>query len=203
MTIYAKTKKGMDEMLSSKTNIDKALGSVLILVDGQRSDVDLSSMILRLKAPADSLAMLLHGGFIEPSVVTAPVVHTLTAEELSRAKAKAQQVQAQKDATQDENTSTFLTTYSYMVGEAKKHLGLRGFGLQLKLERAQTPDELRSLIAPMSESIAKSQGLQAGNDFKKLCTDMLDVKQLRDASQRLVDEAQRVQARRSQLRRVA
>jgi hypothetical protein len=203
VTIYVKTKKGMDEMLARRASIDMALNSVLVLVDGKRSIDQLNDLIARAKAPADSLALLAYGGFIEAYVAKAPVAKVVTAQEQAFAQQQAHDEQLKKTAEQDLTTSTFLKAYSYMVAEAKKHLGLRGFGLQLKLERAQNMDELRTLITSMSDSIAKTQGLDMGNDFKRHCTEMLDVKQVRDASMRLAEQARAVQERRAQLRRVA
>lgn len=190
-------------MLARRSSIDMALNSVLVLIDGKRSINELNALINRAKAPADSLELLAYGGYIEPYVAKAPVVIQLTAEESARHHAQARDAEQKMVAARDEATSTFLNTYSYMVGEAKKHLGLRGIGLQLKIERAQTSEQLRTLISPMSDSIAKSQGLDAANDFKRLCTEMLDAKQVREASMRLVNEARTIEQRRAQLRRVA
>lgn len=204
-TIYAKTRKGMDELFARKPSISHALNSVLIIVDGVRSETELKPLIEVARAPADSLSILLHGGYIEARVVSvASMVKPATTD--AQMKAREQQSAArheEKNAVDEQNTTAFLSTYNHMVGEAKKHLGIRGFGLQLKLERAKTIDDLRTLIGPLSEAVAKSHGLQIANNFVRDCDELMNAAEIRKAGQQLVSEARALEERRAKLRRVA
>ncbi len=203
-TIYAKTKKGMDEMLARKPSIDLALNSVLILVDGVRTAEQIAPLLAAARAPSDSLSLLHHGGYIEPRVVhvqTHRPAATTEQTPLSRENALRQ---TQAKAKSDEAQSTaFVEVYNHMVNETKKHLGLRGLGYQFKLERATTMNDLRTIMGPLSEAVAKTQGLQVANDFVRDCDDKMDAQQVRAASTRLVDEARAIEERRAKLRRVA
>jgi hypothetical protein len=207
-TIYAKTKKGMDEIILRKPSIDLGLNSVLVLVDGRRNTDELNALILRAKAPADSLQMLLHGGFIEPRVV--PVQSSRSTSEASQgpstrqAPLVTQSAPETRTADQDASTTVFLQAYTHLVGVTKKRLGIRGLPFQFKLERAKSIDDLRSLILPMSEAVAKAQGLTAANEFVSETKQLMSDKAVREESQRLVDEAKALQEqKKTVLRRVA
>lgn len=207
-TIYAKTKKGMDEIILRKPSIDLALNSVLVLVDGRRNAADINALILKAKAPADSLQMLLHGGFIEPRVV--PVAASRSASGASagpstrQAPLTAQSPAETRSAAQDAATTMFLEAYTHLVGVTKKRLGLRGLPFQFKLERAKTIEDLRSLILPMSEAVAKAQGLTAANEFVVETKQMMSDTAVREESLRLVAEAKALQEqKKTVLRRVA
>jgi hypothetical protein len=210
-TIYVKTKKGMDEIIQRKPSIDLALNSVLVLIDGRRNAAELDALILRAKAPADSLQLLLHGGFIEPRVVQVqparPSMDALQARNAQLQKeqqAQQERADAPRTAAQDATTTVFLETYTHLVGVTKKRLGLRGLPFQFKLERASTIDDLRSLVGPMSELVAKVQGLNAANEFVNETKQMMDDSTVREESMRMVAEAKAVDERKKTgLRRVA
>jgi hypothetical protein len=204
MTIYAKTKKGMDEMLARKPSIDLALNSVLILVDGVRTAEQIAPLLAAAKAPSDSLSMLHHGGFIEPRVVHVQTQRPAATKEQDQQTRENLLRQTQAKAKADDVQSTaFIEVYTHMVNETKRHLGLRGLGYQFKLERATSMNDLRSIMGPLSEAVAKTQGLQAANDFVRDCDEKIDARQVREASAKLVNEARAIEERRAKLRRVA
>lgn len=209
-TIYVKTKKGMDEMNGRRPTIDLGLNSVLVIVDGRRTAAQLIELIAKAKAPPDTLERLLQGGFIEARVVQVHPGRTAQPGPATR-QAPVTQFQTEQErrdeprtAQQDATTTVFLETYTHLVGVTKKRLGLRGLPFQFKLERAKTIDDLRSLIAPMSEAVAKAQGLDEANEFVSETNQLIDDKMVREESLRLVAEAKAVDERKKTvLRRVA
>jgi hypothetical protein len=62
-TIYAKTDRGLAEFETRAYRLHPRLRTVLILIDGRRSDLELVQM---LHHAAEGIVMLLEGGFIEP-----------------------------------------------------------------------------------------------------------------------------------------
>ncbi len=198
-TIYAKTKKGMDEIILRKPSIDLALNSVLVLVDGRKTAGEINAILAKFKAPADSLQMLLHGGFIETRVVQVQPARSAQLQQSPQA-----QSDAPRTVAQDATTTIFLETYAHLVGVTKKRLGLRGLPFQFKLERASTIDDLRSLVGPMSELVAKVQGLNEANAFVSETKQVMDDTKVREESLRMVAEAKAVDERKKTgLRRVA
>ncbi|MDE2047153.1 MAG: hypothetical protein KGJ44_01985 [Betaproteobacteria bacterium] len=142
MLTYRKTRKGMEELLVRRGNLDAALNSVLILVDGERSIAEILRLSRAAHAPADALATLVYGGYIER---TAPAVITPT-----------------KASAQSEQDAAFQLLYRGMVDIALNELGLRGIRIQLRIERAVGLQELRALAQPLADAVARVRGLSAG-----------------------------------------
>ncbi len=163
MTIYIKTRKGMDELLAKRNGIDARLNTALIFVDGQRSTQDLLAALKASGLPADTLEILLHGGYIaevKPKVTALPAavqVQKPVAEPTGNESGS-----GHKDASQH---VAFQALYEFMVKKSKELLGLRGFTFQLRIERAQDVASLLELVNAMSEAVAKKHGLQAANVF--------------------------------------
>lgn len=167
MTIYIKTAKGMEEIIARRSSIDMRLNSALVLVDGKRSVRAISQALEQAGLPADAMEMLLHGGFIEIKTVApvAQVVATSTPVESSSDGAPVSTVDTEAAAKSKLARKSFQALYEFMVNTTKESLGLRGFPLQLRIERAADVIALTELVAPISESIAKRHGLQQANDF--------------------------------------
>jgi hypothetical protein len=181
MTIYSKTAKGMEEIIARRSSIDTRLNSALVLVDGKRSARLISEALEQAGLPADAMEMLLHGGFIEVKktvpVAAAPVGTPL--QPVAKPAPAAQAADSAQDYTatvvspidneaaakSKQARQAFQALYEFMVSSTKESLGLRGFPLQLRIERAADVVALTELVAPISESIAKRHGLQQANDF--------------------------------------
>lgn len=142
MLTYRKTRKGMEELLVRRGNLDAALNSVLILVDGERSIAEILRLSRAAHAPADALATLVYGNYIERTTPAAQAPAQLSAE-------------AEQDAA-------FQLLYRGMVDIALNELGLRGIRMQLRIERAVGLQELRALAQPLADAVARVRGLSAG-----------------------------------------
>jgi hypothetical protein len=178
MTIYYKTAKGMEEIIARRTSIDPRLNSALVLVDGKRSARLISEALKQAGLPADAMEMLLYGGFIEvKKVVPAPSVSATASDPQALATSHSTDassdnaatvvspIDAEAAAKSKLARKSFQALYEFMVSTTKESLGLRGFPLQLRIERAADVIALTELVAPISESIAKRRGLQQANDF--------------------------------------
>ena len=156
-TIYARTRKGDEELKARQSQLGAVVNGMLMLVNGRRSRDDLMSVANRLGARPDCLDDLASRGFIELHTAPAPVAVPVAAA-LERLPADAH--------TSDADCSGKL--YAHLIGAAKKHLGLKGFIYHLKVEKAATLAERRALIEPLSEAIAKAKGMAAANEFLKI-----------------------------------
>jgi hypothetical protein len=146
--IYTRTEKGKEEVGARRHALDARLNSVLFLVDGKRTRDDINLLVKRLGNPADSLDRLVEGGYVQ--TVEKPPAPAKVADSATHSRA-------------DSDLQNVL--YQHLIAAAKKHLGMRGFMFHLKIEKAVDLTELRALITPMSEAIAKSQGLATANRF--------------------------------------
>lgn len=165
MTTYIKTRKGMDELLARRNGIDARMNSALLFVDGKRSVNELHRLLKASGLPADTLDILLHGGFIikaQPKTdMQSRPMPTLMSQPMVKAPANDGHVRPGSDQAFE----AFQSLYTFMVKKSKVLLGLRGIAHQMRIERARDVAALIGLVNPMCETIAKRHGLQVANEF--------------------------------------
>lgn len=159
MTVYKKTHKGMEELLTVEPTINSRLIGVLVLVDGNRESTEINELAKDAGLPLDALDILLHGGYLERKFKGSPT----PVRQMSQPKPK---VQPRALPEGDRQFQGFQDLYAYMVKNTKKLLGLGGFFFQLRIERADSPEGLKKLIVPLSDSIARKHGFEAAENFK-------------------------------------
>ena len=160
MAVYKKTEKGMNELLAITARINARLVGVLILVDGERDSAEVIRLAKEVNLPADALDILLHGGFIEKKFKG-------TAEPADKSNRPHQETVAPKRGDASTRLKGFNDLYSYLVGETKTLLGLRGFIYQLRIERATTLLELKALIEPIGQIVLKKHGSVTARTFMR------------------------------------
>ncbi|MNU89314.1 hypothetical protein D3C71_791470 [compost metagenome] len=138
--IYAKTAAGRREMEDRALRLAPALRSVLLLVDGQRDGRELQQMAQGLRAPEDVLEQLLSMTLIEAvggSVERAPDVPVT--------------VQLGDDPLR------YQQLRDWMAESVRKHLGLKGYLIQLKIERSRTAVGLEQLWPEVATALGKAK----------------------------------------------
>jgi len=161
MTVYKKTQKGMNELLARSPSIDVRVFNVLVLVDGVRESSEINILAAQADLPVDALEILFHGGFIEKKfkgssampAAQIPVTPAPRPPKPTRSPEAPSKYQG------------FNNLYSYLVAQTKELLGLRGFMHQLRIERATTVVELKALIGPLGEAIARKHGFGIAQNF--------------------------------------
>jgi hypothetical protein len=164
--IYTRTDKGHGEVGARRPVLSARLNSVLFLVDGKRTRDDIDALVKRLGNPADSLDQLVEGGyvqFVEKPPVPVPVQVTVADGAVPDTGDPVHSSMLPTHSLADSALQNVL--YQHLIAAAKKYLGMRGFMFHLKIEKAIDLPELRALITPMSEAIAKSKGMSTANSF--------------------------------------
>lgn len=146
--IPSKTAAGRDEIEKRSRKLSSGLRSILLLIDGQRSARDLKSVIAGVHAPADALEQLVELGLIAEAAPAA----TDTIE--------------QAPPRTSEAVNRYNMLYALMSDGIREHLGLRGYFVQLKVERSGTVDELLALLPDLSTAVTKAKGSQVGAEFE-------------------------------------
>ena len=164
VTVYRKTAKGATEVETRAHKLPPRLRSALILVDGKRSDTDLRALI----GPAgdESLQILAEGGFIDVFSVAAVT--------------RAVQAPAAAASNAGPSTSPPSTTTSSDVTLRRREavravnelLGPMGESLSIRLERAKTIDELRTLLEQALPVIVGARGRDAARAFADRFSDL-------------------------------
>ncbi|WP_433853802.1 hypothetical protein [Stenotrophomonas nitritireducens] len=138
--IHAKTAAGRREIEDRGLRLAPALRSVLLLVDGQRDSRELQQMAQGLRAPEDVLEQLAALGLIEAvggSVERAPEVPVTT--QLGDDPLRCQQLR------------------DWMAESVRRHLGLKGYLIQLKIERSRNAVGLEQLWPEVAAALGRAK----------------------------------------------
>ncbi len=141
--IHAKTAAGRQEIEDRGLRLAAGLRSVLLLVDGQRDGNELRQMALGLRAPDDVLEQLSALGLIEviggsvdraPAAPVAPLTSHLGDDPL-----RYQQLR------------------DWMSETVRKHLGLKGYMIQLRIDRCRDAPGLEQLWPDVAGALGKAK----------------------------------------------
>jgi hypothetical protein len=146
--IYRKTAKGIAEIETRIYRLAPRLRSMLIVVDGRRSDADLGSM---MPQAAESLAALMQEGFIEElaHLVTTPAPLPPPAA----------------PAGPPAPNPRFEAMKRDLIRAFNDRIGPAGENIAIKMERAATEDEFRALLPQAVRLIGLAQGKAASDLF--------------------------------------
>lgn len=148
-SIYDKTAKGREEIATRKFQLASRLRALLVLVDGHRPEEELLRNVAGLGLTESALQELLTQGYI----VLATSYASLPEPEPEPAPEAAPPIPQPSDQVRQ-----FQSVYDFYNKTIKSTMGLRGFTLQLKVEKAGSVDELRQLRDPYVEAVQKAKG---------------------------------------------
>lgn len=136
--LHAKTAAGRQEIDDRGRRLPAALRSILLMVDGQRDDDALRALMPGLRAPADTLEQLVAMGLIEVVGGSAtPAVATAFT------------------AGREHDPALYQRLYDAMSEAVRRHLGLKGYFLQLKIERCTDAAALEKLWPELVAAMGK------------------------------------------------
>ncbi len=145
--IFDKTDKGREEIATRKCGLAPRLRPLLVMVDGKQSAADLLKKVAGIGLNEESISELLNKGFIQAvSASGIPIVDAAEAEETTAT-----------GALPDEQ-SQFDAIYRFYTETIKSTIGLRGYALQLSVEKAASVDDFRSLRQPYVDAVLKAKG---------------------------------------------
>lgn len=168
-TIFDKTDKGREEISTRKYQLASRLRTLLVLVDGKQSKDELLKKVAGLGLTAENLDELINSGFIQAIASSAPTV--ATPADPVPAKAAAPQAEiASASQVLPEGQNQFQAIYQFYTETIKSTIGLRGYPLQLKVEKATSIEDFRELRKPYLEAVLKAKG----NEMARSLRDRLD-----------------------------
>ncbi len=150
--IYDKTEKGQDEIHTRKNHLPSRMRSLLVLVDGKTGDDALLKKVAGLGLTRESIEELLQQGFIAPHPDQTP------SEVAVGAPSAEPEAHPDKSAILPEGETQWEALYHFYTTTIKSTLGLRGYALQLKVERCASIDDFRALRQPYVDAVLKSKG---------------------------------------------
>jgi len=156
-----------------------ALRNVLLLVDAHRTGAQLKELISGGNAPPDALELLATMGVIEVTTAVAAAeapppaalppgksiipppkeMPLLEPEPAPAAPASA------RTADEDAASQRFNQLYTLMNELVSDYLGLRGYFMQLKIEKCSNAEELLALQGELGQALAKAPGKEVATEL--------------------------------------
>jgi hypothetical protein len=171
--IYDKTAKGKEEITTRKYQLASRLRTLLVMVDGRQTVAELLQKVAALDLGESHLEELLAGGFIAEAKTTSLQVSqqpqpaaSATAPENSTELPNSDLGLGHDDGSGMSEVERFQAAYIFFNETIKSTLGLRGYMLQLKVERAGTLDEFRELRLPYLEAVKKAKGTEMARSLR-------------------------------------
>lgn len=165
--IYDKTDKGREEIVTRKYHLASRLRTLLVMVDGKQNHQDLLKKVAGLGLNEQHLQELIDQEYI---ATLAPVLPVLLSENLPAIPDLLLEVTPATDQIATSNHVTdaerFQALYNFFNETIKSAIGLRGYGLQLKVEKATNLDDFRELRQPYIEAVLKAKGKETARSFR-------------------------------------
>jgi hypothetical protein len=170
--VFDKTEKGREEISTRKHHLAPRLRTLLVLVDGKQGKEELLKKVAGIGLGEEGIEELMNNGFIEiPASPSAVVTEPATPpEKQSEASAQAD---AQADAILPEGENQFQAIYHFYNETIKSTIGLRGYGLQLKVEKAVSIEDFRALRQPYLEAVLKAKGNEMARSLRNRLDQLL------------------------------
>jgi len=164
--IYRKTARGLAEVETRVYKLSPRLRSVLIMIDGKRSDVEILQL---LPQAADALAALVQEDFIAEYTRTAFVPAgaaggSSTAPASAPPAAPAATEAAERTIIRG-HQPTFEAMRRDLLGAFTERLGPAGEGMAVRLARARNETEFRALLPGAVQLISTLQGRESADAF--------------------------------------
>jgi hypothetical protein len=165
---YDKTDKGRLEISSRQFKLSSKLRPLLVIVDGKHATAALLKSVAGLGLDESSLVKLEIQGFIVAREEELAVIPE-TPESLIDAAVNGLPVPAENVTSTpvQSHTEKLLEIKNLYSDTIKNALGIRGFGLQLKVEKAGTLNDFVSLRRPLLEAVLKSKGEESARDLHR------------------------------------
>lgn len=180
MTIFDKTERGRTEIATRGQTVAPRLRTLLLLVDGKTGNDELLRKVAGLGLGQEHLDELLQAGLIQASS-DGGLTNTTAAAAAAPAPAAPSVPPAQAAAAPAKNVAPaaipleqilppgqtqFEAIYHFYNDTIKSMIGLRGYGLQLRVERASSVQDFRELRQAYLEAVLKAKGEEIARSLR-------------------------------------
>jgi hypothetical protein len=162
---YAKTDAGRQEIADRARRLPAQLRSILLVVDGHKDDSALQQIVAGLHAPEDALAQLQQMGLIarggdasaSPAPATSPSSAPPAASPAPLAGAMHALTGSGDAPVSHEAAQRYSHLYDAMSEAVRKYLGLKGYFMQLRIERCSDAAALEALLPEFTAALGKAK----------------------------------------------
>ncbi len=142
--IYAKTELGVRELKERHLKLPLPLRSLLIMIDGSRSVAEVLEKARALRLDEKALETLAIQGLIAPKF-SAPSAAANDAMEPQRS---------------EDEVERYLRAQRMLSDAINNHLGVRGYALMMRLQKATSLRELHDLLRDLATVLVKRIGIE-------------------------------------------
>ena len=141
--IYAKTELGLREVKERTLKLPVGIRGVLIMIDGNRTIGDVLEKARVLRVDGTALDLLESEGLIAKKYSAPSNGATAEAVEAPRS---------------EDEVERFLRAQQLMSDATNAHLGFRGYGMMMRLQKTSNLRDLRDLLPDFTTSLVKRAG---------------------------------------------
>jgi hypothetical protein len=176
--IYRKTEAGQDEIRTRARKLDHKLRALLLMVNGERRGQALLAQVAGMGIGAEAMETLLAQGLVEaiaepaqaaaaapadPARAVQPATDTNVFSVYAMRHAPVAEVPAAPQPSAAEvhspaDIQMYQRLYHFYTDVIGQHLGLRGYMLQVKVEKAPDLPALMALREPLHAALLKARG---------------------------------------------
>jgi len=142
--IYAKTDEGIRELKERKLNLQIALRSLLIMIDGNRTVGEVLERARALRVDASTFSALERAGLI---------AKRFSAPSVEDGKAPAPR--------SEDEVERFIAAQQQLSALINEHLGFRGYLMMMRLQRAENLRDLHDFLPDFAQALVKRVGAGA------------------------------------------
>jgi hypothetical protein len=174
--VFDKTEKGREEIATRKYHLSPRVRSLLVMIDGKQNADELLKKVAGIGLTEQAIADLLQDGFIkEATTAVATAAAGSNAVLLQAAASAAAQIESSADVPAPlpasepllpEGQTQFEAIYRFYNETIKSTIGLRGYALQLKVEKAASIEDFRLLKKPYLEAVEKAKGQEMARSLR-------------------------------------
>jgi hypothetical protein len=174
VSVFDKTDKGREEIATRKHQLASRLRTLLVLIDGKQDKDALLAKVAGIGLGEDSFAELVENGFIQPIVeaTAVPVSERVAAADDAVPPSAALPT---GHAVLPEGQTQLGALYHFYTETIKSTIGLRGFGLQLKVEKANSVEDFRQLRQSYLDAVLKAQGEEMARSLRQRLDQLLSL----------------------------
>jgi len=157
---FDKTDKGRVEITNRTYQLSAKFRPLLVIVDGKHTLEELLKSVQGLGLSQAHLDTLESEGFIVRRTESGETPAVTPVAETKATVAQPTVIANPIALTPEQSAARLMAIRTFFNETVKSNLGLRGFGMQLKVERAETLDDFLQLREPYLEAVEKAKGAE-------------------------------------------
>ncbi|WP_247308521.1 hypothetical protein [Ralstonia pseudosolanacearum] len=163
-TIYQKTDKGHEEIRTRSHRLDQKHRALLLMVNGEKTCDDILTQLQPLGMQQAEFDALELDGYIRPHVADtppppeAPAVTPAPAPQHAPSSAPPTAGNSARTPADGHGVEGYQRLYRFYTEAISRHLGLRGYLLEMKIEKAASLAELIALRDTLKAALSKVRG---------------------------------------------